>query len=335
MGPETSAVLISAGVTAAVAAIGAIALTRLARDRPSHAALGAPIVVVASLAAGVAAATRSMLIGEHDYRTVLFVILAGAPMAILIGVLLARRVRTMERRVAEELAERQRAEAVEAGRRETITWLTHDLRTPLSGIRLVAEALQDDPQDVSGQASRIIREADRMSGMVDDITELSRLHGDPDRPRERVAVTDLVSDAVAAVSPLADASGIEISLMDCPATDLVADVPALSRAVTNVVRNAVQHTPVGGRVTMDVSTTGRQLAIAVSDECGGVPEQDLARMLEPGWRGDVARGAGRGMGLGLAIAHEVARSHDGEVTVRNTPDGVGCTVAVIVGITDV
>ncbi|MGL5908882.1 MAG: hypothetical protein ACRCZP_02700, partial [Phycicoccus sp.] len=87
MNPETSAVVLSASVTALAGGTGAVALARLARHRPAVAALGAPIVLVGSLAAGVAVASRQMLIGEDDYRTLVFVLLAGAPMAVLIGVL--------------------------------------------------------------------------------------------------------------------------------------------------------------------------------------------------------------------------------------------------------
>ena len=92
MGPEAAAIVTSASVTVGVAAAGAALLAVASRDRPARAALGAPIVVVAALAAGIAVATRSMLVAEDDYRSVLFIVLAGSPMAILIGVLIARRV---------------------------------------------------------------------------------------------------------------------------------------------------------------------------------------------------------------------------------------------------
>ena len=85
MTPGTSAVVLSAGVTALVGAVGSLLLARLSRDRPAAAALGAPIVLVAALAVGVAVASRRMLIGDEDYRTLVFVLLAGAPIAVVAG----------------------------------------------------------------------------------------------------------------------------------------------------------------------------------------------------------------------------------------------------------
>lgn len=324
MGPETSAILLSAGTTAAVAAVGAGVLAAVSRERPARAALGAPFVVVASLAAGVAAATRSMLIGEHDYRTVLFVLMAGAPMAVLIGIILARRVSAMERSVARERAERERDASVESGRRETIRWLSHDLRTPLSGIRLIAEdrAETADPGDSSW--STVIREADRMATMIDDIAELSRLHGDPTRARDAVPLADIVSDAVASIAPLAAARRIRLEGEHQPGPAVQLDVPAVTRAVTNLLRNAVQHSAPDSTVHISAHPDGR--SVEVTDSCGGIPTADLPHVFEAGWRGDHARTSGQaGMGLGLAIVREVARSHGGDVRVSNTVDGRGCT----------
>jgi signal transduction histidine kinase len=326
MGPEAAAIVTSASVTVGVAAAGAALLAVASRDRPARAALGAPIVVVAALAAGIAVATRSMLVAEDDYRTVLFIVLAGSPMAILIGVLIARRVQAMERHAARERAARERDAAVEASRRETITWVTHDLRTPLSGIRLVAESIHEGVADPATGTSSIMREVDRMSEMVDDIAELSRLHGHVTRELTRVAVEDMLSDAVAAISPFAQAEGVTLGVDDVCHADLQVDLPAATRAITNILRNAVQHTPAGGSVELVATQQGNAVQVAVRDECGGIPAADLPRLVEPGWQGDAARTGGRGMGLGLAIADEVVRAHGGAVAVANAPDGRGCEV---------
>jgi signal transduction histidine kinase len=324
MTPETSAIVVSASVTAAVGAAGAVALTRVARSRPSVAALGAPIVLVAALGAGVAMASRSMLIGEDDYRTLVFVLLAGAPMAVIVGLGLARRVWSMERDAASERADRERAAEVEASRRETIRWLSHDLRTPLAGIRALAESLEDgavaDPHAAHG---RIVHEVDRMDAMVDDIGELSRLHGSTPTRVEPAALDDLVSDAVATVLPLADAAGVEVSARDLAGSLVDVDARGVTRAVTNVLRNAVQHTPDGGRVEVRTTSRDGTASVEVSDGCGGIPEADRAHVFEPGWRGDGSRHE-RGMGLGLTIAREVGRMHGGDATVANLPDGTGC-----------
>jgi signal transduction histidine kinase len=328
VGPETSAVLLSATVTALVATLGALGLARLARGRPSVAAFGAPIVVVAALAAGVAVASRSMLIGD-DYRTLVFVLLAGAPMAVGVGLVLARQVRRQERDAARERSDRDRARQVEESRRETIRWLSHDLRTPLAGIRALAESLEDGAvADPRAAHARIVHEVDRMVGMVDDIAELSRLHGGGATDRaEPVPLDDLVSDAVATVAPLAAADGVVVVAGVMSGVMVDVDPRGVTRALTNVLRNAVQHTGAGGTVEVSTVTRGERVEVDVADGCGGVPESDLERLFEPGWRGDVAR-HDRGMGLGLTIAREVARAHGGDARAANRPDGVGCTVSV-------
>ena len=324
MTPETSAVVLSATVTAAAGTVGALALARVAGRRPALAALGAPIVLVASLGAGVAVASRSMLIGEDDYRTLLFVLLAGAPMAAVVGLVLARRVWRLEAEHARERADRDRAEQVETSRRETIRWLSHDLRTPLAGIRALAESLEDDAvADPHAAHGRIVREVDRMDAMVDDIAELSRLHGEAATRSEPADLDDLVSDAVATVMPLADAAGVEVSARALSGSVLELDARGVTRAVTNLLRNAVQHTPAGGRVEVCTKASADRVEVAVTDGCGGIPVADLGQVFEAGWRGDDSR-SGRGMGLGLAITREVARGHGGEARVANLPDGSGC-----------
>jgi signal transduction histidine kinase len=125
-----------------------------------------------------------MLIGEDDYRTLVFVLLAGAPMAVVVGLVLARRMLRLEREAARERAERESALEVEQSRRETVRWLSHDLRTPLAGIRALAESLEGGAvADLAAAHARIVHEVDRLDVMVDDIAELSRLHGP--RPTSR------------------------------------------------------------------------------------------------------------------------------------------------------
>lgn len=328
MGPDATAVLISAAVTAGVGAAGSLALLSVSARRPAAMALGAPLVMVVSLAAGVAAATRSMVVAEDDYRTVLFVLLAGAPVAILVGLILARRVRAIERTEAAAAATRERDQQVEASRRETIQWLSHDLRTPLTGIRLLAEGWQEDPGDATDRADRIVVEADRMAGMVDDITELSRLHGAlAQDDRQLVAVDDVVSEAVAVVAPIAASAGVVVQAGALAGVDVRADPDRFVRALANLVRNAVQHTPRGGVVIVSTEA-GDPVTVTVTDECGGLAEADLARMFDPGWRGDTARSE-RGMGLGTTIAREILRAQGGEVTVANRPGGLGCMATVV------
>lgn len=325
MTPDENAVLLSILTTAGVGLAGTAIVAALPRSRPVVAAIAAPFVVVASLAAGVAVATRQMLIDDHTSQTLLIVLAACAPLALLVGLVLARRARAVERDAAAERADRQRAREVEDSRRETVRWLSHDLRTPLAGIRALAESVAEDgsPDD---PPARIVREVDRLDAMVDDIVELSRLHGQSRREITTAALDDIVSDAVASVSPLAAAEGVQIEATALACDVVEVEVREITRAVTNIIRNAVQHTPAGGRVLLTTTRTDAWAVVSVTDGCGGIPAGDLPHLLEPGWRGDAAR-SGSGMGLGLAIADEVARAHGGAVTIVGTAPADGCTVS--------
>ncbi len=326
MGAELGAVVICVLVTAAVGVLGSVLLTRVSRGRAHIAALGAPLVVVAALAAGVGTASGAMLITGEDQKTLVVVLLAGMPVAIGVGLVLARRVRRLEENAAHDRAARERDREVEASRRETIRWLSHDLRTPLAGIRALAESLEDgavaDPAHAYG---RIVHEVDRMDGMVDDIAELSRLQGSPEVLREPVDLDDVVSDAVAGVMPLADAAGVALVAGELAGATVLGEARALTRAVSNVVRNALQHTPQGGSVHVGTARRGGSVVVEVADGCGGLPQASLDQVFEPGWRGDPSR-HDRGMGLGLTISREVARAHGGDATAANLPDGTGCIV---------
>ncbi|HIE62169.1 MAG TPA: HAMP domain-containing histidine kinase, partial [Microbacterium sp.] len=152
------------------------------------------------------------------------------------------------------------------------------------------------------------------------------LHGQSRREITAAALDDIVSDAVASVSPLATAEGVRIEATALGGEIVEVDVRELTRAVTNIIRNAVQHTPAGGRVLLTTTRAEGWAVVSVTDACGGIPAGGLPRLLEPGWRGDSAR-SGRGMGLGLAIVDEVARAHGGAVTIVGTAPAEGCTVS--------
>lgn len=326
MASESGAVLVAAGVTSAVALAGFGLTSWLARGRPTRAAWGAPFVVVAALAAGVAAASRTMLLAE-DARGLIFVLLSGAPIALLCGLLLARRVRRIEERLQRERADRERAAAVERDRREMIQWLSHDLRTPLSGIRILAEGVGAGAAGPTEATARIAREVDRLDSMVDDISELSRLQSPAPPEFVTLPLVDVVSDAVAAVHPLAGAAEVEVAQGRLDDVLVPVAPRAVARAVTDLLRNAVRHTGPGGRVQVSVTAATDFAVIEVADQCGGIAPEDLPRVFDAGWRGDPARGeqpGTAGMGLGLAIVREVALRHGGSADVLNLADGSGC-----------
>jgi signal transduction histidine kinase len=309
----------------------------LARRSPARASVVAPLVVVLCVAAGVYASARAMFLAQSDSATMLLVLLAAVPISVVVGAVIARRVQSLARERLRETVARERDLEVEASRRELVAWVSHDLRTPLAGMRALIEALEDgvaaSPADY---LARMRAEVMRMSTMVDDLLALSRLQSAGLRlDRERVSLADVVSDSVARLQPVATAAGVVLTGSAARPVQAHLDPREVSRAVENLVGNAIRHTPAGGRVTVTVvadpdTHTGE---VAVEDGCGGIPDDVLTRVFEPGRRGTTARtpGTGEGAGLGLAIVRGVAEAHGGGVAVANHGRGCRFVLTVPVG----
>ena len=318
---------LQAAVAAAVVGLlGAAAVTAVARRSPALAALLTPVTVVLAVAAGVVAAARSMVLEGGNLTVVWTVLLATVPVALVVGVMLARGTMALQRRVELEAMARERDAEIEARRREMVAWVSHDLRTPLAGIRAMAEALEDDvAPDPSAYHRRILEEVDRLAAMVDDLLALSRLQsGQWDLHLETLRLRDLVSDALAGASVLAEQRGVGLTGECADDVTAYADEPVLARALTNLVANAVRYTPAHGAVHVAAVADGETMLLRVSDTCGGIPAADLPRVFEAGWRGEAARtpGAESGAGLGLAVVRGVVDALDGSVEVSNV--GPGC-----------
>ena len=244
-----------------------------------------------------------------------------------------REVRTELSEVARALAEtRERERALESSRRELISWISHDLRTPLAGLRAVAEALEDGVADNPDLAYKQIAAAvERLSGMVEDLFDLSRLQaGAYSADTEQLSLDDLVSDCLAALAPLAQAQSVRLTGRVAQSTSVTGNGPELNRALTNVVANAIRHTPAGGTVEVQVGLSpgadGSEVAeVSVRDECGGIAAADLPRIFDVGYRGASARTPGGadpgGAGLGLAIVRGILHAHDGSADVENVAGG--------------
>ena len=170
-----------------------------------------------------------------------------------------RELRSTGARLAES---RDRELMLESARRELVAWVSHDLRTPLAGLRAVAEALEDGVvDDVELSYKQIRVSVDRLSTMVDDLFELSRIQaGSLARGHDKIALDDLVSDCLAALEPLASAQGVRL-IGTLSASAVVSGSGAeLNRALTNVVANAIRHTPLDGRVEVRVGVQAAQFA---------------------------------------------------------------------------
>jgi signal transduction histidine kinase len=349
------------------AAIGALAAVLLVLVRRAKIGLQIAVAAVAPVAAvgvGVVWATTSMFLTGHDESVLWVVLVSAGTVGMVCALVLGQRVAMASReigllaryldedgagrhpagtvpaelaQVADELRttsarlEEARAEtaAGEKARRDLVAWVSHDLRTPLAGIRLMAEALEErvvDDQATVDRYYRTIRvEADRLSSLVDDLFELSRLEaGAAPLDMTVTALGDVVADAVDAAVAAARTGRVQLHRTQARTPILAAiDVPAVTRVVRNLVDNAIRHTPVDGKVAIRTELVEGAASVTVTDGCGGIPEADLGRVFDAGYRGDQARTPGpTGGGFGLAIARGLVEAHHGRITVANI--GGGC-----------
>src|SRR5882757_2090043 len=246
----------------------------------------------------------------------LWVAIVTVPAALLLG-------RGIAKRTVWEREARSRERAAEASRRELVAWISHDLRTPLAGIRAMADALSDGvvsaPGDVAGYASRISTETQRLSGMVDDLFELSKITAGALRlTMSAVPLRDVISEAVAA------RKGVHLEANAEAWPVVLGSAPELARVIRNLLSNAIRHTPADGTVAVHVDAEKDRAVVRVDDACGGTPDHELDRVFDVAFRGSAARtpsGDG-GAGLGLAIARGLVEAHRGEIAAHN--HGPGC-----------
>lgn len=235
--------------------------------------------------------------------------------------------------VSAELEEsRQRERSLESSRRELIAWVSHDLRSPLATIRAMAEALDDEIADDTATIDRYHRQirhdAERLTVLVDDLFELSRINsGTLELGHEMVGLNDVVADALAGAASRASVKGVTLVERLGPLPSVEVSAREFSRALDNLLDNAIRHTPTGRRVVVESQVDDDGMVLWVVDECGGIPEVDLARVFDVAFRGDAARTQDDGGGgLGLAIARGLVEAHSGSVEVANHGDGCRFTV---------
>jgi signal transduction histidine kinase len=193
----------------------------------------------------------------------------------------------------------------------------------------MAEALEDqvviDPRTVSQYHSQIRREVERLTAMIDDLFELSRIHSGTLRlTRRMVGLEDLVAEVVASAEPVARAKGVMLTGGALRGLPVYIDTAEMGRALRNLVTNAIRHTSSDGVVDVRAETQSGMACITVSDACGGIPPADLPRVFDVAFRGESARTPGPqgGAGLGLSIARGIVEAHSGQIAVRNA--GPGC-----------
>jgi signal transduction histidine kinase len=308
-----------------VAAVGGFVVHRM-RRRSMTAAMTALVLVPLIAALVGVLATSGFMYEPHLAGTVAVVAVVAAvtvPAAMLLGRAVARE--TLWQREARE-AERR----AEAARRELVAGIGHDLRSPLAGIRGMTDALLDgvvrDPPEVREYLQRIRRETMRTARMVEDLFQLSRATSTTLRlPTDRLALYEVGSDAVAAEAASAASAGVTVEAAEPERWPTVLGSEAdLTRVLRNLISNAIRHTPEGGTVRLSAGTRGDTAWLRVEDACGGIPDADLDRVFDPGYRGSAARTPDEhsGAGMGLAIAKALVEAQHGGIAVQN--NGIGC-----------
>ena len=325
-------VVTSAVATLAAGLLGSV-LVWVVRGRSAVTAMTATVfVAVAAVATGVFVAAQRMFISSHDAKVLAAIVVTATAVGTACALIVGRRVARLVEQHAAAAADRDRERALEASRRELVAWMSHDLRSPLAGIRAMVEALEDgvvdDPPTVGAYHRGIREEANRLTGMVDDLSELSTVQsGQLVLRRQRVTLADVVAQAVPTAARLSAARRIQL-VGDAPDVDVDVDVREIARVLSNLLVNAIRHTPDGGVVRILGGETGASVYVAVEDECGGIPLTDIPRVFDVAFRGTSARtpGADQGAGLGLAIARGIVLAHGGRIDVRNIEGGCRFTV---------
>jgi signal transduction histidine kinase len=365
-----------AGVALAAAVAGLLSVRLLARRSMATLLFVVAAVVIVSSAVGVGVVAQQMLVSTEDRNVVLVVVVLAALAGFAVALIVGHRVTKASRilvdavqdvgsigyyeppdarlpaefaAVSEELAQaheklaesRTRERALEASRRELVAWVSHDLRTPLAGLRAMAEALEDgvvvDFETVSTYHTQIRREADRLSAMIDDLFELARIHAGALRlSRRLVGLDDLVAEALASTEPLARAKGVRLRGSSVRGLPVLVDADEFGRALRNLVTNAIRHTPSEGLVEVQGDVHRGMACVSVMDACGGIPADALPRVFDVAFRAETARtpGPDNNAGLGLSIARGIVEAHAGQIAVQNMARGCQFVIRLPLGRTE-
>ncbi|MGR3871340.1 sensor histidine kinase [Streptomyces graminifolii] len=355
---------------AAAGVLGAGALWLLRRRSLTASVAVVAAVAVTAMLAGTLAVAQAMFLSSHDLSVVTTVVAMAAVVSLLTALLLGRWVVARSRELAlaardfgdggdfsapvgpatAELADlsrelaatsaklaesRDRERALESSRRELVAWISHDLRTPLAGLRAMSEALEDGVAADPDRYLRQIRtEVERLNDMVGDLFELSRIHaGSLALTRSRMSLYDLIGDALAGADPLARELGVRLVGDRIEPVPVEVDGKEMSRVLGNLLVNAIRRTPADGTVAIAAERSADGVVLSVTDGCGGIPEDDLPRVFDTGWRGTHARTPPAGAGLGLAIVRGIVEAHQGRAAVRNVSGG--CRFEVILPVAEV
>jgi two-component system sensor histidine kinase SenX3 len=215
-----------------------------------------------------------------------------------------------------DVTERRRLEAM---RRDFVANISHELKTPVGALSLLAETMigETDPDVGRRLAERMMNEAIRVAHTIEDLIQLSRIEADEEAVREPVSVQQILAEAVTRLDPAAEHAGIHLDVAEAnPRLTLLGDRRQLVSALSNLIDNAVKYSDPGSVVEVRSGTDGQEVWISVIDHGIGIPARDLERVFERFYRVDHARSRQTGgTGLGLAIVRHVVNNHEGAVEV--------------------
>jgi signal transduction histidine kinase len=322
-----AAVLVAVAVIAVLVAVANLAVLGALMFVDPHDAALVGILLAYAAASGVAAAlvvarttTRAVgqlsevarHLGDGDLRARVGALGAGEELEVL-----ARSLDDMAGRLGDSLAREREAESQ---RRNLVTAVSHDLRTPLAGLRAMVESIQDGVVSDAPTLRRYMVEMQRSVGslveLVDDLFELVQLDAvSIDLESRRAALSDVVNSAASACRAQAFERGliVETQLGDAAGTPCS---PRLTRVLQNLLQNAIRHTPADGTIRIEARSLPTGVEVVVADEGDGIPEDALDKVFEPFWRADVARST-PGSGLGWAIAKRIVESLGGRIGVES------------------
>lgn len=225
-------------------------------------------------------------------------------------------------------AERSRRET-EQLRRNLLAWVGHDLRTPLSSMQALVEALADgiviEPREVQRYLRTLQRDTASLSALIDDLFEMAQIEaGGLHLDKQPLSLADLISDTLESFALVAQERDVALAGSADPQMDpVLVDAGLVGRVLTNLVGNGVRHTPAGGTVAVTARQLDDGVQVDVFDSGPGIPADDLAKVFVQFYRGEQSRSRadGGGSGLGLAIAQAVVEAHGGTIGVENRAEG--------------
>jgi two-component system sensor histidine kinase SenX3 len=230
------------------------------------------------------------------------------------------------------LRDESEAQRVHDVRRDFVANISHELKTPIGALSLLSEAVlgaKDDSEAVTRFASRMQSEAKRLTGLVQEIIQLSRVQdSDPLKQAQLLSASDIIKEALDQCRTTADSRKITLNFQESEDGAILGDRDQLTMAIHNLIENAVNYSPADTKVAISTTIQGEIITISVADQGIGIPEAEVERIFERFYRVDPARSRETGgTGLGLSIVKHIITKHGGEISVWSS-ENVGSTFTI-------